>query len=84
MTIKIRITEAVAFELAASACEHIPDWASHSGTHQATVEDVRTLLSEATYYTDPAQFEIGPYGLPLGTFNAFRALKKQCQKLLSA
>ena len=81
---KIRISNSVAFELEASNCDHIPDWASHSGTHKATVEEVRTLLAEATYYTDPAQFEIGPYGLPLGTFNAFRALKKKCQKLLSA
>jgi hypothetical protein len=84
MTIKIRITEAVAFELEASACEHIPDWASHSGTHEATVEEVLIIFAEAKYYTDPGQFDIGPHGLPLGTFNAFRALKKQCQKLLSA
>jgi len=81
---KIRISDAVALELEASACDHIPDWASLSGTHEATVEEVRTLLAEATYYADQAQFDIAPYGLPLGTFNAFCALKKQCQKLLSA
>ena len=81
---KIRIRDAVAQELEASACDHIPDWALTIGTHDATVEEIRTLLAEASYYTDPAQFDIGPYALPLGTFNAFCALKKQCQKLLSA
>jgi len=81
---RIRITNAVAFEFSASACEHIPEFAFDAGTYDATVEDVRLLLQEAKYYTDPNQFEVGPYGLPLGTFNAFRALKTQCEKALAA
>jgi hypothetical protein len=79
---RIRITPTVSHEFEHSAPEHLPLDKLDTGWVLLNEDELRSVLSEARYYTDPANFDVGPYDLPLGTYNAFRALARQCEAAL--
>ena len=79
---RIRITPTVNHEFEHSAPAHLPLDKLDTGWVLLNEDELRSVLSEARYYTDPASFDVGPCDLPLETHNAFLALARQCEAAL--
>lgn len=54
------------------------------GVATLSADTVKAVLADAEHNCDPRCVDIGPYGMPLGTTNAYRALARQCRKALTA
>jgi hypothetical protein len=79
----INISPTIANEYA----NRLPDWLPESvvqGKNDVSPELARSILSDAEYNSDTKAFDVGPEGMPLPVFNAYRALAKQVRKALAA
>jgi hypothetical protein len=78
----INISPTIANEYA----NRLPDWLPESvvqGKNDVSPELARQILSDAEFNSDTKAFDVGPYGMPLPVFNAYRALAKQVRKALA-
>lgn len=48
-----------------------------------TPAEAQAVVDDALYNSDLKAQDVGPYGMPLGTFNAYRALVKQVRQALA-
>jgi hypothetical protein len=80
---RIKITSAIANEYANRLPEFLPLDKLNEGRCEVTEAEARSILADAEHNSDREAFDIGPYGMPLGTFNAYRSLAKQIRKALS-
>lgn len=53
-----------------------------AGVHQVSRDEAREIMLDAEFNCDPRCIDIGAYGVPLGTANAYRALAKQVRRTL--
>lgn len=83
-SITIRISPAFAGDWEARCPEETPEAVQVAGQHRVSPEVARAVLADAEHNSDRGAFDVGPYGMPLGTFNAYRALAKQVRKALGA
>jgi hypothetical protein len=83
-TVTIRITPTIHGEYESRCPEGIDHDALRIGSNAVTRAQARLILDDATHNSDPKAFDIGEYGMPLGTFNAYRALVSQVRKVLGA
>lgn len=81
--IKIRISPTIANELADRLPDELPLDKLRAGVCELTIDEARALLADAEFNSDPRAIDVGPYGMPLATFNAYRALAKQTRAALS-
>ena len=78
----VRISPTIANEYATRNPEDIPEEAYCTGQRSVKVESARAMLADAEFNSDTTVFEVGEYGMPLGCFNAYRALAKQLRATL--
>ncbi len=72
----VRITATIANEYANRCPEHIPERIAE-GWNSVTAEELKAILQDAEYNSDPKAFNVGPDDMPLPVFNAYKALVKQ-------
>lgn len=84
MTIKVNITPTISQEYQARCPEDIPWALREEGTHEVTLEEAGVILADARFNSDTKAFDVGPYGMPLGVFNAYRALAVRVAKAIAA
>jgi hypothetical protein len=82
-TIRVRISPTIAGEFESRCPEDIAEHLRDEGVHDATEAEVRLLLADAEFNSDPQAQTIGPDYMPLGVFNAYRALAKQLRAVLA-
>jgi hypothetical protein len=73
----VRISPTISNEYANRCPEGIPEEAFLTGKRSVSLQSARAMLSDAEYNSDKTAFDVGPDDMPLGTFNAYRALAKQ-------
>lgn len=83
-TIRIRISAAIAQEYVARCPDQLPLAKLVEGRVELTLDEARAVLDDAEHNSDTTAFDVGPYGMPLGTFNAYRALARQVRAALAA
>ena len=82
LIVKIRFSPAIVQEYAVRCPEWVPEQIEAPGVYDLTSEEARTVMLDAEYNSDRTVFDIGPYDMPLGTFNAYRALARQIKAKL--
>jgi len=80
--ITIRITETVSQEYDIRCPDFLPLDKLRVGKCLLTLDEARKVLADAEYNSDPEAVEVGEYGVPLGTYNAYRALARQVRKAI--
>lgn len=82
-TIRVRISAAIDNEYASRQPEDLPLDKLNEGRCLLTPNEAQAVLDDALYNSDPKAQDVGPYGMPLGTFNAYSALAKQVRQALA-
>jgi hypothetical protein len=54
-----------------------------TGKCVVTLDEARAVLADAEHNSDKTVFDVGPYGMPLPVFNAYRALAKQVRAAIA-
>lgn len=80
----VRISPTISNEYATRCPDHIPEEAFLTGRRSVSVEAARAMLADAVFNSDTRAVDVGEYGVPLGTFNAYRALAKQLRTTLAS
>jgi hypothetical protein len=81
-TVVIKITPAIAFEYDTRLPDYLPLDKLLPGNCTLTLEEAKDVLADAEFNSDITAQDVGPYGMPLGTFNAYRALARQIRRKL--
>lgn len=76
-TVKLRISATIANEYASRCPDFLPLDKLDEGICTLTLEEARAVLNDAEHNSDRTAFDVGPYGMPLPIYNAYRALAKQ-------
>lgn len=76
--VRLRISRTIDNEWATRSPDFIPE-RLRPGSNLVTLEEARAILADAEFNSDLQAVEVGEYGMPLGTFNAYRALAKQAR-----
>lgn len=79
VVIRIRISAAIAQEYDVRCPDHLPLEKLAEGCVTLTIDEARAVLADAEYNSDTTAVDVGPYDMPLGTFNAYRALARQAR-----
>jgi hypothetical protein len=82
--ISVRISQAIDTDLANRLPEHLPLQKINVGVCHLTCDEARALLADAEYNSDLECVDVGPYAMPLATFNAYRALARQLRRQLTS
>jgi hypothetical protein len=80
--VTVRISATIANEYANRCPDWIPEEAFLTGKRAVRLSSARRMLNDAEYNSDKDAFAIGPFDMPLGTWNAYRALAKQLRKVI--
>ena len=64
--------------------EHLPLDKLNAGVCHLTRDEALAVMHDAEYNSDPEAVDIGPYGMPIGTFNAYKALAAQIRRSLAS
>lgn len=75
--IRVRITPTIAGEYESRCPESIPERLRCAGTHELSPAEAEQVLLDARWNSDRTCVDVGPYAMPLSTFNAYRALAAQ-------
>lgn len=75
--IKIRISQTIENEYANRLPEFLPLDKLSAGMVELTLDEACAVLNDAEFNSDRKAQDVGPYGMPLPVFNAYRALAKQ-------
>lgn len=81
--IKIRISPTIANEFADRMPDELPLDKLRAGACELTVEEACAVLADAEFNSDRRAIDVGPYGMPRATFNAYRALAKQAREAIN-
>lgn len=81
--IRVRISPTIANEYADRLPASLPLQKLRSGVCDLTPDEAREVLEDAEFNSDRRAFDVGPYGMPLGTFNAYKALAKQLRAAIA-
>lgn len=76
-TVTIKISQAIDDEYTLRVPDFLPLEKLRAGACVLTLDEARAVLEDAEFNSDRTVFDVGPYGMPLGAFNAYRALAKQ-------
>lgn len=82
--VRIRITRTIEGEYETRLPEHLPLDKLNTGWCELTLEEARAVLSDAEHNSDRNAVDVGPYGVPLPVFNAYRALARQARTAIAA
>ena len=82
--IKVRISATIENEYANRLPEYLPLEKLDEGVVYLTEDEAKAVLADAAFNSDPKAQDVGPYGMPLPVFNAYRALAAQIRKALAA
>lgn len=75
--IRVRISATIADEYESRCPECIPERIRCAGTHDLSPAEAEQVLLDARWNSDRTCVDVGPYAMPLSTFNAYRALAAQ-------
>lgn len=81
--IKIRISPTIDNEYRDRLPDELPLDKLRVGVCELTPDEARAVLADAEFNSDPRAVDVGPYGMPRTTFNAYRALAKQVRAALA-
>jgi hypothetical protein len=81
--IRVRISATIDNDYANRCPEWMQDVEIVEGANDVTISVARVMLADAEYNSDKSAFDIGPHDMPLGTFNAYRALAKQLRAAIA-
>lgn len=82
--IVVRISPTIENEYANRLPDFLPLDKLNVGRCELTLEEARAVLADAEYNSDRNAVDVGPYGTPLGVFNAYRALAKSVRAAIEA
>jgi hypothetical protein len=82
--VAVRISPTIAGEYENRQPDDLPLDKLDAGVCQLTLEEARAVLADAEFNSDSKAFDVGPYGMPLPVFNAYRALAKQLRATLGS
>jgi len=82
--IKIRISPTIDNEYRDRLPDELPLDKLRAGVCELTIGEARAVLADAEFNSDPHAVDVGPYGMPRATFNAYRTLAKQIRATLNA
>lgn len=77
--VRIRISATIDNELCNRAPEHLPLAKLDEGLCTLTLEEAKAVLADAKFNSDLEAQTVGPNDMPLGVFNAYRALARQTE-----
>lgn len=77
--VTIRISPTIEGEYENRSPDFLPLDKLQAGPCVLTIEEARAVMHDAEYNSDLTAVDVGPYGTPLGVFNAYRALAKQAR-----
>lgn len=78
----LRISGTIANEYDTRQPEHLPLTKLSEGACRLTREEVQAVVDDAVFNSDTKAVDVGPDAMPLGVFNAYRALAKQGKRVL--
>ena len=78
----LRISGTIANEYDTRQPDHLPLGKLSEGTCQLTRKEVQLVVDDAVFNSDTQAVDVGPDAMPLGVFNAYRALAKQGKRVL--
>jgi hypothetical protein len=81
-TVVVKITPTIFLEYETRLPDHLPLEKLDQGYCTLTLEEARAVLADAEFNSDTTAQDVGPYGMPLSTFNAYRALARQISRKL--
>jgi hypothetical protein len=81
--IKLRISATIDDEYASRCPDFVFLDKLNEGPVLLTLEEAREVLADAEFNCNPRAQTVGPYGMPLPTFNAYRALAKQARAAIA-
>lgn len=82
-TVTIRISAAIDNEYANRLPDFLPLDKLNTGKCILTLDEARAVLADAEYNSDLEAQDVGPYGMPLGTFNAYKSLANQVRAAIA-
>lgn len=82
-TVVLRISATIENEYANRQPDFLPLDKLHEGRCTLTLEEARAVAEDAAYNSDLRAFSVGMDDMPLGTFNAYRALAKQARAAIA-
>lgn len=77
--IKLRISQTIGNDYADRLPDHLPLDKLGAGAVELTFAEARAVLADAEFNSDRNCVDVGPYAMPLATFNAYRALAKHAR-----
>jgi hypothetical protein len=80
---RIRISPTLANEYANRLPDDLPIGKLRAGVCELTADECRAVLADAEFNSDRTAVDVGPYGMPLATFNAYRALANRVRAVLA-
>lgn len=81
--INIQISQTISNEYANRCPDFLPLKKLQKGNCALSLDEAQAVLADAEYNSDPMAQDVGPYGMPLGTFNAYKALAKQARAAIA-
>lgn len=82
--IKVRISATIDHDYEVRYPEHLPLDKLSAGVCVLTRQEAQAVLDDAEFNSDLTAQDVGPYAMPLGVFNAYKALAKQLRAALAA
>ena len=82
-TIEVRISSTIENEYANRLPDFLPLDKLSQGRCKLSLDEARRVLADADWNGDRQCVDVGHYGMPLGVFNAYRALAKQVRAAIS-
>lgn len=82
-TVTIRISATLDNEYANRCPDYLPLEKLHEGNCVLSLDEAKAVLDDAEYNSDRQAQDVGPYGMPIGTFNAYKALAKQVRTAIA-
>ena len=81
--VTLRISKTISNEYANRCSDHIPEEVFLTGKRSLSLDSARAILADAEFNSDLQAQDVGEYGVPLGVFNAYRALAKQARAAIA-
>lgn len=81
--VRVRISAAIDNEYATRCPDFLPLDKLNEGWCSLSVDEARAVLADARFNSDRTAVDVGPHGVPLGVFNAYRALARQIEVALA-
>ena len=82
-SVTLNITPTIDGDYERRSPDHLPLEKLNAGKCALTLSEAREVLADAEFNSDRKAQDVGPYGMPLGVFNAYAALARQARAAIA-